>query len=39
MAYIFKESLGILQSVHQIKILFTSPQLPSSHDPAQKEAD
>ena len=39
MVYIFKEALSILQSVHQIEILFTSPQLPSSHNPAQKEAD
>lgn len=39
MAYIFKKALGILQSMHQIKILFTSPQLPSSHNFAQKEAD
>lgn len=39
MPYVFKAALGILQSVHQIEILFTSPKLPSSHDPAQKEAD
>lgn len=39
MTYIFKEALGTFQSVRQIKILFTSPQLPSSCNSAQKEAD
>lgn len=39
MAYIFREALGVLPSMHQIKILFSLLPLPSSCNSAQKEAD